>query len=254
MPFPDFRIREKFRNFASDNRGKRRTTTFFRQNNIPMRQLLFFICLFCSCTMQAQERKHSTFYYQRVTLFETLPTSPDDIIFLGNSITNGCEWAELLGNVHAKNRGISGDTTNGVLDRLGTVTAGKPAKVFLLIGTNDLSAGLTIDSIATNVERIVQRIGHESPTTRIYLQSVLPVTPHYGMFQGHTRRKDDIAPLNTLLKAVAARNGIAFIDIHAALTDPATNELNTDYTNDGLHLLGKAYRKWAEILRPYVAE
>ena len=147
-----------------------------------------------------------------------------------------------------------GDTTNGVLDRLSVVTAGKPAKVFLLIGINDLSAGLAIDSIATNVERIVQRIGHESPATRIYLQSVLPVTPHYNMFQGHTKRKDDIAPLNTLLKAVAARNGIAFIDIHAAFIDPATNEMNTDYTNDGLHLLGKAYRKWAEILRPYVAE
>lgn len=53
--------------------------------------------LFCACTMQAQEQKHSTFYYQRATLFEVLPTSKSDIIFLGNSITNGGEWAELLG-------------------------------------------------------------------------------------------------------------------------------------------------------------
>jgi len=30
------------------------------------------------------------------TLFEALHTSPKDIIFLGNSITNGCEWAEII--------------------------------------------------------------------------------------------------------------------------------------------------------------
>ena len=82
------------------------------------------LSLFCACTMQAQEQKHSTFYYQRATLFEVLPTSKSDIIFLGNSITNGGEWAELLGNPHAKNRGISGDTTQGVLDRLRELGAG----------------------------------------------------------------------------------------------------------------------------------
>lgn len=112
-----------------------------------MKRFLFLISLFClSSAMQAQERKHTTFYDQRATLFETLPTSKDDIIFLGNSITNGCEWAELLGNAHAKNRGISGDTTNGVLDRLHVITAGKPSKVFLLIGINDLSGGLRLYS------------------------------------------------------------------------------------------------------------
>ena len=106
------------------------------------------LSLFCACTMQAQEQKHSTFYYQRATLFEVLPTSKSDIIFLGNSITNGGEWAELLGNPHAKNRGISGDTTQGVLDRLSTITKGKPSKIFLLIGTNDLSRGKSVDEVA----------------------------------------------------------------------------------------------------------
>ena len=112
------------------------------------------LSLFCACTMQAQEQKHSTFYYQRATLFEVLPTSKSDIVFLGNSITNGGEWAELLGNPHAKNRGISGDTTQGVLDRLSTVIKGKPAKIFLLIGTNDFARGKSMDEIVKNVEKI----------------------------------------------------------------------------------------------------
>lgn len=106
-----------------------------------MKKFMLSICLFCACTtLQAQGRKHTTFYDQRATLFEVLPTSKKDIIFLGNSITNGGEWAELLGNPHVKNRGISGDRTDGVLDRLHVITKGKPAKIFLLIGINDLSA------------------------------------------------------------------------------------------------------------------
>lgn len=99
------------------------------------------ICLLCACTtLQAQERKHTTFFDQRATLFEVLPTSKKDIIFLGNSITNGGEWAELLDNPHVKNRGISGDRADTMLDRLHVITKGKPAKIFLLIGINDLAA------------------------------------------------------------------------------------------------------------------
>lgn len=217
-----------------------------------MKHLLIFICLLLTCSMQAQQRKHSTFYYQRASLFETLPTSSKDIILLGNSITNGCEWAELLGNSNIKNRGISGDTTDGVLDRLSVVTKGRPSKIFLLIGTNDLSRSLSTDSIASNIEQIVQRIKSESPKTRLYLQSVLPVTPKYNMFAGHMARKDDIPVLNSKIKDIALRYNITYIDVYAALVDPNTNELNAIYTNDGLHMLGRGYQKWAEILKPYI--
>lgn len=156
--------------------------------------------------------------------------------------------------MHAKNRGISGDTTNGVLDRLHVITAGKPSKVFLLIGINDLSGGLSVDSIAKNVETIVKRIKKESPTTRVYMQSVLPLNPVYNMFVDHMSRKADVPVLNELLKKVAKRNRLTYIDLYAAFINPNTNEMNADYTNDGLHLLGKGYQKWAEIIKPYVAE
>ena len=60
---------------------------------------IFIVLLLVSVAGNAQERKYSTFYYQRATLFEELPVTSKDIIFLGNSITNGAEWAELLGNI-----------------------------------------------------------------------------------------------------------------------------------------------------------
>ena len=217
-----------------------------------MKKLFIMLSLFCACTMHAQEQKHSTFYYQRATLFEVLPTSKSDIIFLGNSITNGGEWAELLRNPHAKNRGISGDTTQGVLDRLSTITKGKPSKIFLLIGTNDLSRGKSVDEVAKNVEKIVERVKRESPKTKLYVQSVFPVNPKFNKFLGHMNRQKDIAALNAKIKAVVARHGVTYIDVYKSLVIPSTDVMNPEYTNDGLHLLGKGYLKWVDVLKPYL--
>ncbi|MGL4621995.1 MAG: GDSL-type esterase/lipase family protein, partial [Chroococcidiopsis sp.] len=58
------------------------------------------------------------YYLQRVSQFQLAPICNSDIVFLGDSITDECEWSELLENPHVKNRGISGDTTMGVLNRL----------------------------------------------------------------------------------------------------------------------------------------
>ena len=100
-----------------------------------MKKIFFLVVILTlSLLCRAQERKYSTFYYQRATLFEELPVTSSDIIFLGNSITNGAEWAELFKNKHVKNRGISGDICMGVYDRLDAILKGKPAKIFLLIG------------------------------------------------------------------------------------------------------------------------
>lgn len=80
--------------------------------------LLLSICLLLGASSYAQQEKYGTYYSQRATLFEQLPITSQDILFVGNSITDGCEWAELLGNAHVKNRGISGDVVMGVYDRL----------------------------------------------------------------------------------------------------------------------------------------
>lgn len=202
--------------------------------------------------LEAQNNKYSTFYYQRASLFERLPVKSSDIIFLGNSITNGGEWAELFNNSHVKNRGISGDRTNGVYDRLDPILTGKPKKIFLLIGINDLNHGLTVDSILSNYAMIVEKIQHESPKTKLYLQSVLPVTTHYNMFSGHTAKAANIPVLNEGIKKIAQQSGSTYIDIYTPFLDPTTGVLDTTLTNDGLHLMGAGYMKWAEIIKPYV--
>lgn len=92
--------------------------------------VLLLLSLVGATALSAQEVYHyNLFYYQRATLFEKLPVDSDDIIFLGNSITNGCEWHELLDNPNVKNRGISSDVAMGVYDRLEPIVQGKPAKI-----------------------------------------------------------------------------------------------------------------------------
>src|SRR5688500_3134149 len=91
----------------------------------------------------------------KVDLFRSYPNSAKDIIFLGNSITAGVDWVELLGNPVVRNRGISGDITFGVLERLHEVTEGAPAKVFILIGINDISRNIPDSVIIGNYEKMI---------------------------------------------------------------------------------------------------
>lgn len=77
------------------------------------------------------------YHFQRRSLFDVLPLHSSDIVFLGNSITDGCEWAELFENRHVKNRGISGDRSGWLLERLDSIIAAHPKKLFLMIGTNE---------------------------------------------------------------------------------------------------------------------
>lgn len=216
--------------------------------------ILLFLAIAFATSIFAQSGNHSTFYYQRVSLFEKLPTSSEDIIFLGNSITNGGEWAELLNDKRIKNRGISGDVCSGVLDRLNSIVAGEPAKIFLLIGINDLGRGGMPDSVVYKTGQIIERIQTESPNTSIYIQSILPVNESFGMFKGHTQHKDIIKPLNDKLKCMANKKGVQFIDLYSHFVTPGTNNLDPIYTNDRLHLLGEGYIKWTEIIKPYIYE
>ena len=222
----------------------------------------FFLTLLCSCALtlqpiQAQtagvqvQRTYSTYYYQRASHFAALPTSTKDIIFLGNSITDGAEWSELFGNRHIKNRGISGDTTWGVYDRLDTILQGKPKKIFLLIGINDIGRGQSDDYVIQGIERIVQRIRTESPRTRLYVQSLLPVNPVYGKFSGHTSQWERIPGLNRRIRQLADQAGVEFVDLYTAFADEK-GQMKADYTNDGLHLLGPGYNAWKKVLGPYL--
>ncbi len=170
-----------------------------------------------------------------VSAFEAFPLVPDDIVFLGDSITEGGPWEELFPDLRVRNRGVGGDTSEGVLARLDQITRATPAKVFLLIGTNDLFRGASEDEIVANITEILDRLKQETPDTEVYLQSVLPRAPKY---------RADIEALNARLAEVALEHGSAWIDLYPAFLDPATGGIRGELSNDELHLLGPGYALW----------
>ncbi|MFW6042778.1 MAG: GDSL-type esterase/lipase family protein [Marinilabiliaceae bacterium] len=219
-----------------------------------LKLLLLLIIALPLGDMQAQERQHSTYYYQRATLFEKLPVDQDDIIFLGNSITDGAEWAELFNNPNVKNRGISGDVTMGVYDRLDAVLKGKPAKIFLLIGINDVARGISADSIVNNIRLITTTIQEKSPETKLFIQSVLPVNDNFPKFEDHTSRYKMVPAINKQLKALAKEKKAEYIDLFPHFVNESDIKMDEQFTNDGLHLTGEGYILWKEIVERYIPD
>lgn len=209
--------------------------------------------MLCATGLAAEAEEFGELYYQRASLFDTLGTNQNSIVMLGNSLTHGCEWHELLGNPNVVNRGINGDIADGIDLRLDGILRGHPAKIFLLCGVNDVSHDLSADSIASAVEAIVGRIKRESPTTKVYLQSLLPINNSFGRYKRIFGKEQTIRDINTLLETYAAKNDITWINLYPAFADEKGN-LRSDLTNDGLHLLGPGYIIWREILLPYINE
>ena len=218
-----------------------------------MRKLfvLLFISLCTACFGKGSER--TLFYHQRASLFELLPVDSTTIVFLGNSLTNGAEWHELLGMPNIVNRGISGDVVDGVDERLAPVLAGHPAKIFFLSGVNDVSHDLPADSIVESIVALVDRIRTESPETKIYVQSLLPINNSYGRYKAIFGKEQVIRDINAALPEKLRERNVTWIDLYPYFADENGN-LRDDLTNDGLHLLGPGYLIWRDIVRPFVIE
>lgn len=196
----------------------------------------------------------SEYWHQRVTLFNLLPVEKGDIVFLGNSITDGGEFCELFDNPSIKNRGISSDVISGVMERLYQVTDYHPSKIFLLIGINDVSHNLTVDQLASKYEELIKAIRTRSPETTLYVQSLMPINNDFGRYKNLKGKESVIKQLNMRLKEMSKQYGAVYIDLWPALADKKTGKLRREFTNDGLHLLGKGYEAWAEHIRPFVEE
>lgn len=175
----------------------------------------------------------------KASLFDELTLNDGAIVFLGDSITEGGAWHEWFPDLPVINRGIGGDTTDGVLARLDSAIA-SPSQVFLLIGTNDLALRRPMDNVLANQRAIVAAIAASG--AQLFIQSVLPRknVKKYGQ---------RINQLNQNAEALANEYGATYLDLTPIFSD-AAGELRQDFTRDGLHLNGAGYRAWVEVLRP----
>ena len=183
-------------------------------------------------------------YLQRVDFFNAHPVSKNDIVMLGDSLTAGGNWDELFPGVSIRNRGINADLTTGALARLDDITKGKPAAIFILIGTNDLPwfEHRHDEMILGTYCEILEKIKKETPATKVFVQSLLPRAQSYA---------SRICKLNEKLKELAKIQGAEYIDLYSHFAG-SKGELRAELNNDHLHLLAGGYKIWQETLTPYI--
>ncbi|MBF2017622.1 MAG: G-D-S-L family lipolytic protein [Rivularia sp. T60_A2020_040] len=193
----------------------------------------------------------NAYYKHKKSQFEILPKSNDSIVFLGDSLTDEGEWFELLGNPQIKNRGISGDTTGRILNRLDTIINIKPKQIFLMVGINDFAnENKSIIELLSGYQEILSELQTHTPDTQVFIQSVLPVNNDITLFW---QNNEIIVKFNLKLQQLAKEFSYQYIDIYSHLVD-ANNQLDAQYTIDGVHLNGKAYLIWKEVISKYVAK
>ena len=166
------------------------------------------------------------------------------VVFLGDSLTHSARLDLMFPGLPTRNFGISGERSDQLLTRLGPIISLKPGKLFLLIGSNDLSRGRTIEQIGADVARILDELGGALPGCKLHLQTVMPRESKFFA---------RIKALNAVYAGIAAQRGIPLIDLFP-LFDDGTGKIRQDVTNDNLHLLGSGYAMWREVLAPYLLE
>ncbi|MEG3691912.1 SGNH/GDSL hydrolase family protein [Vibrio coralliirubri] len=193
---------------------------------------------------EIQQRGHSMSRYI-MTSDNHRHFSPNaDLVMFGDSITEWAPWTDIFRDISMVNRGLAGDTTTGMLRRIDTTLNVKPKLVCFMAGINDLAQGYDVDHIYQNYINML-KVWQENDI-RILVQSTLYVG---SKLQG---LNPSVELLNSKISEYCAQQGIAFLDVNSVLSP--NQLLSNEYSCDDLHLNGRAYQAWAEILQPTIEE
>lgn len=203
---------------------------------------------------EATIRKHHDHYYKRLLEFRAeKPINSKSVVMLGNSITEGGgDWAQKMNNKHLCNRGIGGDKVRGVHDRLDEIVKGKPEKIFLMIGINDVSHHQPSDFIVNEIAELIEKIRSKSPRTQVYIQSILPINESFGIYTRLNGRSGQVPEINAKLKILAQNWNLTYIDLFPLFVEPGTHTLRSNLTGDGIHLSEEGYEIWRKELQKHL--
>lgn len=182
-------------------------------------------------------------YYNDRTSFFSIHGKKSDLVMVGDSLTDGAEWEELLGSQSVLNRGIIGDTTYGLRLRLDSIYSTDAKKAFIMIGINDIIKSRPTNEILKDYQDIVNAL--RSRNIKPYIQSTLLVG------EGKKIYNEKVHELNRQMSEFASGQGIDFIDLNKALSSDGV--LRKEFTEDGIHLNGNGYTEWAKVIAPILA-
>ena len=185
-------------------------------------------------------------------------------VFTGSSLMEMFpieKWVKELGpNAPiVYNRGVGGYRTTDLLPILDAcVFELKPRKVFINIGTNDLSDGnISLETVMSNYDRIITQIEEKLPGVIIYMMAYYPINYEAATEEMKPclliRTNEKINRANELVAQLAAKHGQKYINVNAPLMDEQ-GRLKAQYTIEGMHIKPEGYRAIFEDIMAYVME
>ena len=214
-----------------------------------------FAILICSLLSMATAFADEPFRNHRYDSFKVLETNNESIVFIGNSITDMHCWPEAFKTSTGEylpivNRGNSGTYSTEQSNNLESYINGKPKKVFMMIGTNDIATrglNFTGEQVLEQIKSMVDRIWMRSPETKIYLYCILK--SNYGY-----RVESTWLHANELIEEYVAKTNsdkLKYVDIYDELTCVADGGV---WSYDKLHLTAAAYEIWCQNICEHLAE
>ena len=223
--------------------------------------IIFVLGLLCIILLAFTIFHFSTVDHNKRTIFKEVikevKVVDDNYVFLGDSITEFYDLERYYEKLPVINSGISGYTTDQILDHLDKmVYQYNPSKVFLLIGINDLEKEVDNEKIADNIKKIISNIKKNRPYSKIYLESIYPINNSNDekiapyVINGN-RNNEDVLLINEMLVDIAKEEDLTYIDLYSELVGE-DGLLRLDYTNDGLHISDKGYEVITDIINRYI--
>jgi beta-glucosidase len=176
-----------------------------------------------------------------------------DLIFIGDSITQGWEgagkdvWAKTYAPRNAVNLGIGGDRTQHVLWRLdnGNIEGISPKLAVLMIGTNN-SGTNSSEQIAEGVTAIVKKLRDKLPNTKVLILAIFP----RGADNNDPKRQVNMKA-NEQIAKLADGKMVEYLDIGPKFL-AADGTLSKEIMPDLLHLNAASYQIWADSIEEHV--
>ena len=208
-------------------------------------KILILVSLILSGGILMGQDQRTEHWYERNQLFsqELSASGPGKNVFLGNSITEGFNLEHYFPGIPVVNRGIAGDHIDGLLERLGnSVLKLKPARLYLLIGINDIGRGDPDSLILSRFTTLLDSIATLPDSTEIYLTSILPTSSRWANCP-----PEKIIRLNQAMEKLSVKYNMNWLNLYPlyVLED---RSLKPELTTDGLHLNEAGYQIWANEL------
>ncbi len=189
-----------------------------------------------------ESERYQVYYLDKKSFFEKQATQAD-IVMVGDSLVDGAEWSELLPGYSIANRGIAGDSIEGILNRMDSIYSIGAKKAVIMAGYNDVRKARPVKAVFRDYKAVID--GLLAHGTKPYVASTILVGNELNEWN------NEINELNEKLERYSRKKDLQFIDLNEFLSPQ--KKLDLDFTRDGIHLNGKAYKLVALQIKPYLS-